>query len=622
MTTYIVNDGDLAVLKGKTLVIIGGTTGIGRAALEAAVEQEANVILGDLNKKEGTSLMNKLGGRILFKSCDVSNWDQILDLFEAGYKKFGVIHSVLSNAGINTNEDLLDDMIDAQTGRLRPPSLKSIDVNLLGQLYVTKVALHYFSKWPGTQCQLVLTSSAGAFFPAPPIYMYCTAKAGVVGLMRALRSETAKRNVTINTVAPWLTVTPMLLADWLASWTLPKNTPSGVAKALFLPIVRPDLNGKSFFISGDEIIEFEDTLAKAEPEWMGQPLCENVREGQRILLGEKYSGSMGSLTNNSTKYGFIGLGVMGWGMANNIRSKIAESDNVCVCELNKERLGQWLAQAPGKAPLKVAQTPKEVVEHSDVVFTMLPAGPHVADVFTNPKTGILSADACHLKKKLFLECSTIDIETSLNIAGQVKKLANCVFVDAPVSGGVHGANTGALSLMVGCESDAVFERIKPILCLVGRSENIFHCGGPSAGLATKQINNYLSCITMIGTCEAMALGEHSGLEPAKLASVLRVSTGSCYNAGDQNPVKGVSNLSSASRDFEGGFVTEMAKGVLDMALDHADKIGSKTVLGNLVSDFYAQAAVHPKCKGKDFRSIYKLFSEDGGKDLELFKRRD
>jgi NAD(P)-dependent dehydrogenase (short-subunit alcohol dehydrogenase family) len=151
--------------------------------------------------------MNKLGGRILFKSCDVSNWDQILDLFEAGYKKFGVIHSVLSNAGINTNEDLLDDIIDAQTGRLRPPSLKSIEVNLLGQLYVTKVALHYFSKWPGTRCQLVLTSSAGAFFPAPPIYMYCAAKAGVVGLMRALRCETAKRNITINTVAPWLTGT-------------------------------------------------------------------------------------------------------------------------------------------------------------------------------------------------------------------------------------------------------------------------------------------------------------------------------------------------------------------------------------------------------------------------------
>lgn len=83
-----------------------------------------------------------------------------------------------------------------------------------------------------------------------------------------------------------------------------------------------------------------------------------------IVQSARCSWSMGSLTNNSTRYGFIGLGVMGWGMANNIRSKIAESDSLCVCELNKERLGQWLGQAPGKAPIKVAQTPKEVIEQS------------------------------------------------------------------------------------------------------------------------------------------------------------------------------------------------------------------------------------------------------------------
>ncbi|KAL2205525.1 NAD(P)-binding protein [Sarocladium strictum] len=272
MTTYILKDDELVALKGKTVVITGGTTGIGLAALQAAVEQGANVILGDWNEKEGTSLANKLEDRVLFKHCDVSNWDHVLDLFEAGHRKFGVIHSVLSNAGINTHEDLLDEITDAETGRLKPPSLKSLDVNLIGHIYVTKAALHYFAKWPETQCQLIMTSSAGGFFPAPPVYIYCAAKAGVIALMRALRSETVKKNVTVNAVAPWLTVTPMLFDEWLASWTLPKNTPLGVAKALFLPIVRPEINGKSFFISGDQIIEFEDTLANAEPEWIGQPL--------------------------------------------------------------------------------------------------------------------------------------------------------------------------------------------------------------------------------------------------------------------------------------------------------------------------------------------------------------
>ncbi|UNI23000.1 3-hydroxyisobutyrate dehydrogenase [Purpureocillium takamizusanense] len=314
------------------------------------------------------------------------------------------------------------------------------------------------------------------------------------------------------------------------------------------------------------------------------------------------------------RYGFIGLGVMGWGMANNLRAKIPASATFCVCEISDKRLGEWLAQAPG--PVSVAASPKAVIEQSDVVITMLPAGQHVSSVFTDPNTGMLSADASHLKNKLFLECSTIDIVTSLRLAAEVKTLQHCDFIDAPVSGGVHGANTGTLSLMVGCDSSELFDRIKPILSFLGKSENIFHCGGVSAGLATKQINNYLSCITMLGTCEAMTLGLRSGLDPKTLAEVIKVSTGACYNCGDQNPVRGVSSLASASRDFEAGFTTEMAKGVLDMALSHGDAVGAKSVLGGVVSEFYERAARHPQCKGKDFRSIFKLFSEDDAKDLE------
>lgn len=116
-----------------------------------------------------------------------------------------MIHSVLSNAGINTHEDLLTETFDPETGKLLPPSLTSIDVNLVGQIYVTRCALHFFDKWPDTPCQLVMTSSAGAFFPAPPIYLYCAAKAGVLGLMRGLRSKADQKNFTVNVVAPWLT---------------------------------------------------------------------------------------------------------------------------------------------------------------------------------------------------------------------------------------------------------------------------------------------------------------------------------------------------------------------------------------------------------------------------------
>lgn len=241
---------------------------------------------------------------------------------------------------------------------------------------------------------------------------------------------------------------------------------------------------------------------------------------------------------------------------------------------------------------------------------MLPKGPHVWDVFTNEETGLLSADPAMLKDKLFIECSTIDIETSLKVAAEVEKLQAGQFIDAPVSGGVHGATNGTLSFMVGCPSEALFERVKPFLCLMGTPEKIFHCGGASAGLATKQINNYLSCITMLGTCEAMNMGLRSGLDPEKLASVINVSTGGCYNCNDQNPVKGVSSISSASKDFEGGFSTELCQGVLEMALEHGKKVGAKSVLGDVVSEFYGNAVQDERCKGKDFRSIWKRIREN------------
>jgi NAD(P)-dependent dehydrogenase (short-subunit alcohol dehydrogenase family) len=169
------------------------------------LEKGANLAIGDLNETEGALIASALGPRAFFQKCDVSRWDDVLSLFQEASAKFGIIHAVLSNAGINTHENLLNDEYDKHTGRLLPPDLKSIEVNLLGQLYAAKCALHFFKKWPDVQCQLVMTASAGAFFPAPPIYMYCAAKSGVLGLMRGLRSEVVKANATVNVIAPWLT---------------------------------------------------------------------------------------------------------------------------------------------------------------------------------------------------------------------------------------------------------------------------------------------------------------------------------------------------------------------------------------------------------------------------------
>lgn len=241
---------------------------------------------------------------------------------------------------------------------------------------------------------------------------------------------------------------------------------------------------------------------------------------------------------------------------------------------------------------------------------MLPEGTHVWDVFTNAETGLLSADPALLQDKLFVDCSTVDIETSLRVAAEVEKFDAGQFIDAPVAGHAQDATNGTLTFMVGCSSEAVFERIKPYLTLMGDPDRIFHCGQRSAGLATKQINDYLSTVTMLGTCEAMNMGLRSGLDPKRLASVIKVSPGACYNASEQNPVKGVSTTSSASKDFDGGFSTESCHHVLEMALEHGQKVGADSVLGDAVSKFFQRAVQDERCIGKDFRSAWKLFRDD------------
>lgn len=144
--------------------------------------------------------------RVLFQKTDVSSWSDLLALFDAGFKKFGSLDIVLANAGINEAGNMLEDRYHSETGQLEPPILQTLNVNLVGVIYTTKLAVHYFAKQPGKKFQLVLTGSAACFLDTPPLWTYCASKAGVMGLMRSLRTQLPKNNsVTVNMVAPWLT---------------------------------------------------------------------------------------------------------------------------------------------------------------------------------------------------------------------------------------------------------------------------------------------------------------------------------------------------------------------------------------------------------------------------------
>jgi 3-hydroxyisobutyrate dehydrogenase len=130
---------------------------------------------------------------------------------------------------------------------------------------------------------------------------------------------------------------------------------------------------------------------------------------------------------------------------------------------------------------------------------MLPRGEHVLDVFTNPSTGLLSIPQGG-NQKFFLECSTIETSTSVDVGKKVAKSGLGEFVDSPVSGGPQGSDAGTLTFMIGGPTE-LYEKAKPILSMMGKRENIFHCGKEGAGLATKQINNYCAWVSFLGLCE-------------------------------------------------------------------------------------------------------------------------
>lgn len=242
---------------------------------------------------------------------------------------------------------------------------------------------------------------------------------------------------------------------------------------------------------------------------------------------------------------------------------------------------------------------------------MLPRGEHVRTVFADAETGLLSVTSSQEKPKVFIECSTIDVKSCEDVAQAVADAGAGVYADAPVSGGQSGAEAGTLTIMVGAEK-SVFDLIKPVLEYMGT--HIVHCGKVGAGLATKQINNYMSAVNHIAVCEGMNLGRLYGLNPNTLAEVINTSTGMSRNSREQNPVKGVSAQASAARDFKGGFSTELCEGVVRMSQELSDQLGAKNVLGKVVGDFYANAVNHELCKGLDFRSIYRLF-DDGDQDI-------
>ncbi|MBV9063210.1 MAG: 3-hydroxyisobutyrate dehydrogenase [Alphaproteobacteria bacterium] len=279
---------------------------------------------------------------------------------------------------------------------------------------------------------------------------------------------------------------------------------------------------------------------------------------------------------------FIGTGNMGGPMARNL---LKAGHAVAAFDLSAPMLEPVLAAGASKAA-----NGNEAAKEADVVITMLPAGQHVRSVYL--ENGILSVAK---RGALLIDSSTIDIDSARAVHAAAEK-AGFDFLDAPVSGGVGGAEGGTLTFMCG-GSEGAFDRAKPILEKMGK--RIVLAGGAGAGQAAKICNNMLLAISMIGTCEAFVLAEKLGLDPRKLFDIASTSSGQCWSLTTYCPVPGPVPTAPSNRDYTGGFATALMLKDLKLALAAAQNSGATTPLG-------AEAA-----------QLYSLFAAKGNSNLDF-----
>ncbi|WP_375596071.1 3-hydroxyisobutyrate dehydrogenase [Algihabitans albus] len=283
--------------------------------------------------------------------------------------------------------------------------------------------------------------------------------------------------------------------------------------------------------------------------------------------------------------GFIGLGNMGGPMAKNL---VAAGHKVKGFDVGP--LAVATAEAGGIASVDTAAAAARDV---DVVFTMLPAGRHVSAVYLGEGGGE-GVVAAARPGTVMIDSSTIDVASARSVHAAAAE-AGHLMVDAPVSGGVAGAEAGTLTMMVG-GADAAFAAAKPYLEIVGGK--VVHAGGAGNGQVAKVCNNMILGISMIAISEAFTLGEKLGLDPKVLFDISSTASGSCWAMLNHNPVPGVVETAAANRDYKPGFATSMMHKDLQLAQAAAQQAGAATPLG-------AEAA-----------ALYTLFANAGNADLD------
>ncbi|MGQ4513163.1 3-hydroxyisobutyrate dehydrogenase [Streptomyces sp. DW26H14] len=289
---------------------------------------------------------------------------------------------------------------------------------------------------------------------------------------------------------------------------------------------------------------------------------------------------------------FIGLGHMGGPMAANL---VRAGHRVLGHDLVPAAV-----DAAVKAGVEVVPHATEAVTGADVVLTMLPAGRHVLDVYEE----VLAVARVGT---LFLDCSTIDVADARAAHARAAD-AGMRSLDAPVSGGVVGAEAATLTFMAGGEEED-FSSARPLLDAMGKKAVL--CGGPGSGQAAKICNNMILGVSMIAVSEAFVLGESLGLSHQALYDVASTASGQCWALSVNCPVPGPVPTSPANHDYRPGFAAALMAKDLGLAANAVRSGSVNAELGLRAAELYA-AYAQQAGTAEDFSGIVRAIRNHDG----------
>ena len=292
----------------------------------------------------------------------------------------------------------------------------------------------------------------------------------------------------------------------------------------------------------------------------------------------------------SDKIAFIGVGNMGNPMAENLLKSRKE---IKVFDVSNEMI-----ERAKKKGLNTADSIESLInDEISTVITMLPEGKHSKEIYLGD-SGIINKVS---KDCLLIDCSTIDIETSKEI-GKAANNHGIMMIDAPVSGGVMGAQKATLNIMVGGSKEA-YEKALPLLKIMGK--NIFHAGDLGSGNGAKICNNMALGIAMIAASESLMLAKRLNIDIKKVHEIMKNASGNSWPISVYPPLPGLIDGTPSNNNYRPGFSAGMMNKDLKLAYECAKSVDAETPLGKMALEIYDQFCKEGN-ESKDFSAISKV----------------